>query len=63
MNWIIDCCTYEVRTVEDVLVSKEGAGISNLNEFAPLNEASDWEGANCLTSVARGTGAKLKTGC
>ena len=45
------------------MVSKEGARISNLNECAPLNEASHWEGANCLTSVARGTGVKLKTGC
>ena len=39
------------------MVSKVLAGISNLNECAPLNEASYWEGANCLTSVARGTGA------
>ena len=55
MNWIIDFCA------EDVLVSKESAGISNLNECAPLNEASYWERVNCLTSVARGTGVKLRT--
>ena len=42
-----------------MLVSKEGVGISNLNECAPLNEASYWEGAYCLTSVAQGTGVKL----